>query len=78
MGHHAHDHWLAVSFAELDEWVGRRPGLQVKPPMTVSNVNFREWCDPALGAWPGNVVATMSRRPGGKAAYYKIRVFSAE
>jgi hypothetical protein len=75
MPNYAHQHWKEVSSTELGEWLREHPGLQVKPPMTTNNVNFREWCDPSLGAWPNNVVAKMTRRPRGKGACYQIRVF---
>jgi len=74
MAPHERQTWREVSETEFRAWIVSRPQLQVRPPLTIRNVNFREWSDLSLGAWPENVVAKMTRRPRGKGACYQLRV----
>ena len=70
---HPKEEWRNVSPLELDAFVRDYVGtLEARPPVARGRVNFREWMDPALGAWPHNVVAKAWRR--GRCTGNQVRV----
>jgi len=78
MAPHERQTWREVSESEFRAWLASRTELQPRPPLSINNVNFREWRDLSLGAWPENVVAKMTKRPRGRGASYEIRPLSDE
>ena len=51
-----HERWFDVSLAEFEAFLHDHPRpLEARPPLD-QKVNFREWVDPSIGAWPGNAV----------------------
>ena len=50
------ERWFDVSLAEFEAFLHDYPRpLEARPPLD-QKVNFREWVDPSIGAWPGNAV----------------------
>jgi hypothetical protein len=51
------EHWFDVSVAEFEAFLRAYPRpLEARPPLQ-RKANYREWLDPALGAWPDSAVA---------------------
>ena len=51
------EHWCDVSIAEFEAFLRDYPRpLEARPPLH-RKANYREWLDPALGAWPDSAVA---------------------
>jgi spore cortex formation protein SpoVR/YcgB (stage V sporulation) len=71
---HKNQTWREMSETEFRAWLASRTALEARPPVSVKNVNHREWSDLSLGGWPDNVVAKMTRRPRGKGAVYQFRL----
>jgi hypothetical protein len=70
---HAVQRWQDVSLSQFEDFLWSYPSaLEVHPPPAVTTANFREWRDPALGAWPGNVVAKEHRR--GRCVVRQVRM----
>jgi hypothetical protein len=60
----AREHWTDVTRSEFEAFLRDYPrALETRPPLK-RKANYREWLDPALGAWPGNAVAKCWTRGG--------------
>jgi hypothetical protein len=58
------EHWRDVTVGELEAFLLAYPrSLEARPPLG-RKANYREWCDPTLGKWPGNAVAKSWTRGG--------------
>ena len=59
------EHWLNVSREEFEAFLREYPRpLEARPPVE-RKANYREWLDPALGAWPDSAVAKAWKRGNG-------------
>jgi hypothetical protein len=66
------ERWFDVSLPEFEAFLRDYPRpLEARPPL-IRKANFREWCDAALGKWPGNSVAKCWRRGG--CCGYRVRL----
>lgn len=64
--------WRFITAAEFEEFLFTYPRpLEAKPPLE-RKANFRSYSDPALGPWPGNVVATS--HIGRTTSVFEVRV----
>src|SRR5207244_12229728 len=65
------EQWLDVSREELEAFLRDYPRqLDARPPLG-RKANYREWLDPALGAWPDNAIAKAWKR--GASSGWQIR-----
>jgi hypothetical protein len=63
--------WREVSLSEFETFLHNYPRpLKAQPPLSQGKVNFREWLDASLGAWPENAVAKAWAR--GRCTGYQI------
>jgi hypothetical protein len=68
------ERWFDVSLPEFEAFLRDYPRpLEARPPLT-QKANYREWCDPTLGNWPGNAVAKRWARGGCHG--YQVRLIS--
>ena len=66
------ERWFDVSLAEFEAFLRDYPRpLEPRPPLR-QWVNFREWIDPTIGAWPGSAVGKSWMRGG--CVGYQIRL----
>ena len=65
------EQWLDVSREELEAFLRDYPRqLDARPPLG-RKANYREWLDPALGAWPDSAIAKAWKR--GASSGWQIR-----
>ena len=66
------EQWCDASASEFERFLRDDPRLlEARPPLTQTKVNYREWSDPSLGAWPANGVAKSWKR--GRRIGYQVR-----
>lgn len=58
------EHWQDVSREEFEAFLRDYPRPLEVRPLLERKANYREWLDPALGAWPDNAIAKAWKRHG--------------